>query len=236
MKDEFANRQAMHRTVVQVLETNRSAWEDLKPTQFTALAASLATKVTALETLIGEQTALITGGAERKEREENELEAIAHETGQALASYFEAQGREDKAAQVDLSLTRWQRMRHEQLLSTARQLHLSLTAELAANAADLVPYGLDAADALLLKKETDGFAAVIALPSGSIAERKALTAALRPSFREVSALLVEMDRLSLKLRSTEAGRHFVEVYKAARIVRDLGSGPANAPSPATPPP
>ncbi len=118
-------------------------------------------------------------------------------------------------------------------MSTRRSLTLHNTpaAALAASPEALVAYGLSPVDLADLTKELDDYAAVIETPSGGIATRKALTAALRPDFREVSMTLKSMDRLVLRFRRTPAGEAFAENWKTARVIRDLG---ANNPNPSPP--
>ena len=229
MKDEFANRQNMHLTVLRLLDSGefQIVWKNQPPAAFTALAAELAPKINDLTTIVAEQQAATTGFAADKEREEQELEAAAHEIGQALAGWFESVRREADAARIDLSLSAWQRLRDADLIAKARLLHQDLTAALATDAAALATYGLDATDATTLAKETEDFVKITANPAAAISRRKALTAALRPKFREVSELLARMDRLVLRFRKSEAGRRFADTWAASRIVRDLGgSAPA----------
>ena len=179
---------------------------------------------------------LYPGRAGDKDREEQELEDCAHEIGEALAGWFEDQGRQADAAPIDLALSTWQGLRDVELIAKAKLLHDKLTAALATDAAALVEYGLDATDATLLAKETADYEKLVATPAAAISGKKALTLALRPSFREVSELLGKMDRLVLRFRSTEAGARFAEAWKAARQVRDLGqAAPAeDEPTPPTP--
>jgi hypothetical protein len=190
--------------------------------------------VTALTDLISSQQADITGHAADKAREQQELETIAHEIGEALAGWFEDLGRRADAASIDLSLSAWQRLRDAELLAKGRLLHQSLTAALAEDAAGLADYGLDATDATLLAKETADFEAIIADPAAAAANRKSFTGILRPRFREVGDHLAKMDRLVLRFRNSEAGQHFANVWSAARSIRDLGTSAPAAPAP-TPP-
>ena len=75
---------------------------------------------------------------------------------------------------------------------------------------------------------------LIANPAAAISGRKALTAALRPKFREVAQLLAKMDRIVLRFRKTEAGANFVAPWQNARITRDLGSSAPAEPTAPTP--
>jgi len=234
MKNEFANRQNMHLAVLALLAdpTHQPAWKDQAPLAFTTRANALVPMVNALTDLISAQQTATTGHAADKEREEQELESAAHEISEALSAWFEDQNREADATKVSLSLSGWQRLRDTELIARARLLHASLTAALAENAASLAEYDLTAADATLLAKETADFEAIVANPAAAISARKALTAALRPKFREVSAVLTKMDRLVLRFRKTEAGTRFADTWQATRTIRDLGQA---APQPSAAP-
>lgn len=236
MKNEFANRQNMHHTVLALLAdpTHQIVWKGKAPVLFTTHANALGPKVNALTDLISGQTADTTGHATDKEREEQELEDCAHEIGEALAAWFEDHGREAEATPIDLSLSTWQGLRDVELIAKAKLLHGKLTAALATDATALADYGLEPADATLLAKETSDFEEIVADPAAAISGRKALTQALRPKFREVSELLAKMDRLVLRFRKTEAGRHFAAAWKNARIVRDLGISKPAEPTPPAP--
>lgn len=232
MKNEFANRHNMFLAVLSLLAepARHAAWKNQNPALFTTRAELLRAKVDALTGTISAQQADTTGHAADKEREEEELETIAHEISEALADWFEDQNNHADAAQIDIPFRTWQRMRDVELVAKAKLLHGKLTAALATDAAALADYGLDAADATLLAKETADFEKIIADPAAAIAGRKALTQALRPQFREVSELLVKMDRLVLRFRKTEAGRNFAAAWKNARIVRDLGESAPKVPT------
>jgi len=239
MKNEFANRQNMHLAVLALLAlladpAYQPVWKDKNPVLFTTRAAALGLKVNALTGLISGQQTDTTGHAADKDREDQELEDCAHEIGEALAGWFEDQGREADAAPIDLALSTWQSLRDVGLIAKAKLLHEKLTAALATDAAALVEYGLDAADATLLAKETADYEKLVATPAAAISGRKALTIALRPSFSEVSRLLAKMDRLVLRFRKTEPGARFAAAWKAARIVRDLGEAAPAEPAAPTP--
>jgi hypothetical protein len=238
MKNEFANRQNMHLAVVALLAdpAHQPAWKEQPPVAFTGRAAELVPLVGSLTDLIAAQQAATTGHAADKEREEQELEDAAHEISEALADWFEEQGREADAAKVSLSLSGWQLLRDVELIARAKLLHQSLVAALGENAASLGDHGLTAADATLLAKETADFETIVAQPAAAISGRKALTAALRPKFREVGKLLARMDRLILRFRRTAAGARFAETWAAARRIRDLGGAAAGGVEPAPPAP
>jgi hypothetical protein len=228
MIDEFANRHAMHLTILDLLERpeNTPIWMGARPYAFTAKAAQLREKVTALGETIRQQEAAITGFAAQKEREAQDVETLAHELGSALAGYHEDAGREAEAAMTDYPLTRWQAMRETSLLEKARLVHLKLLAAIAADADGLEQHGLNTEDATALLKEIEEYARIIESPQAAKATRKALTLSLRPRFRDISELLQSMDRLVLRFRSTPAGKQFAASWKSARRINQLGHGPA----------
>ena len=173
MQNEYANRQNMHLTVLKLLGNPefQTAWKDQKPTAFTARAAALRPLVEGLSSLLTAQQAATTGYAETKEREEEELETLAHQIGQTLADWYEENGREGDAAQIDLSLTAWQRLRDTDLIGKAKLLLKKLTAALAENPAGLAAHDLTPADATLLAKETADFEEIVADPAAAERER-----------------------------------------------------------------
>ena len=232
MKNEFANRQNMHLAVVALLAdpAHQAVWKDQPPQIFTTRANAFIGMVSALTDLIAAQQTATTGHAADKEREEQELETAAHEISEALADWFEDQNREADAATVSLSLSGWQGLRDAALIARAKLLHATLSAALAENASSLADYGLTPADATLLAKETADFEALVANPAAAISARRALTAALRPKFREVADVLGKMDRLVLRFRKTEAGTRFADTWKATRTIRDLGEAAAQTPT------
>ena len=237
MQDRYANRQNMHLTVLKLLANTEfhPAWKDQKPTAFTARAATLRPLVEGLGGLLSAQQAATTGYAETKEREEEELETLAHEIGQTLADWYEENGREGDAAQIDLSLTAWQRLRDVDLIGKAKLLHKKLGEALEEDPDGLAEHDLTPADATLLAKETKDFEDIVADPAAAISRRRALTLALRPKFREVAALLAKMDRLVIRFRKTAPGAAFSEAWTTSRIIRDLGSSaPGEEPEPPTP--
>ena len=237
MQDRYANRQNMHLTVLKLLANPefQPAWKDQKPTAFTTRAAALRPLVEGLTTLLTAQQAATTGYAETKEREEEELETLAHQIGQTLADWYEENGREGDSAQIDLSLTAWQRLRDVDLIGKAKLLHQKLTAALAENPAALAEHDLTPADATLLAKETADFAEIVADPAAAISRRRALTLALRPQFREVADLLKKMDRLVTRFRKTAPGAAFADAWTTSRIIRDLGeAAPGENTEPPTP--
>ena len=235
MKNEFNNRLGMAKTVLTTLDkaVNKAIWQGNPPLVFTTKVALLRTKVGQNETLLSEQEAIITGFADQKDASEIDLEDLAHETGVALSDYYDDHGHEDLSAQVDFSISTWRKLREESLVARARIVEKNLSDTLADDTAGLVDYDLTAADLTALSGAITSYNDIIQNPQAAIANRKALTKAARPSFRDMSVIFGSLDKLVLRFRKTDAGRQFVDAYLASRIVRDLGTGPAT-PTPPTP--
>ena len=235
MKDEFANRQNMHLTVLALLDdpTYQPVWQNQPPIVFTRKAADFRAKVDEISAVIRTQMADLTGRAEQKAREEDELETLAHSLGQALADYFLDNNREGDAAEIDLPPSAWARLRDPALLAKAKLLQQKLNAALATDAATLLEYGLTPADSAALAKETADYEQIIAAPAIGISIRRAHTQALRPTFREAADILDSLDRLILRFSSRPDGPRFLDAWTAARVIRDLGS---RSSEPNVPPP
>jgi hypothetical protein len=236
MNDQFLDRLAMHRTVLETLNKpeHKAVWQAAPPPIFGTKVATLQTKVGKLAELVTKHQTELTGIAEQKLIEEKELEDAAHEIGSSLAAYFEDQNQLDKAAEVELSRSGWRKLRDEQLLARAKTVSQRLGEELAGNGATLAPYALAAADKTALEKEIADYEKIIRSPQTAISGRRAITLSLRPHFREVSELLSSLDKLVLRFGNTEAGQAFVSAFQSARIVRESGGNPGPETTPPTP--
>ena len=236
MQNEYGNRQNMHLTVLKLIDTpeHEAGWKDQKPTALTTRAAQLRLLIHSLTALIAAQQAATIGYAETKDREEMKLETLDHEIGQTLADWYEENGREGDSAQIDLSLSAWQRLRDTALIAKSHLLHQKLTAALAENPTGLAEHDLTPADAILLAKELADFEEITADPAAAISRRRALTVTLRPKFAEVGTLLKKMDRLLLRFRRTEPGAAFANAWTTSRIIRDLGASAPAEPEPVVP--
>lgn len=234
MKDEFTNRLGMFRTVTDYLfdPANMPKWNGQPPLRFASRAAEAASGVNALEQFCQQQGAVITGSAADKAREEDELESAAYVLGQAVAECCRALGDEAGAHQCEFSLSQWRRMRDAALLAGARTVIATAQSVLGAHPAEAAECGITSAAITQCTQEADEFEALISAPQQAIAGRKGLTVQLRQRFNAVEAIFASMDALVDQF----ADRNFVESYKAARIVRDLGHGPGEPPPPPAPPP
>lgn len=234
MKDEFTNRLGAFRTTVDYLFSaeNNPKWNGQPPLRFTTRAADAASGANALAQFCQQQGTVITGPAADKAREERELEDAAHLLGNAVAECCRSMGDEHGAQQCEFSLTAWRRMRHETLLASARTVIATAQRILADHATEAGECGITGAAIADCTQEADDYQAVITAPQQAIAGKKGLTMQLRERFNTVEAMFASLDNLVDQFPD----KNFVNGYKAARVVRDLGHGPGAPEPPPAPPP
>jgi len=242
MESEFINRlDRCHRSLaVLALPEHKSVWNNQPPLIFTDKVAEAQLMVKAIEETQKKQEAGLGGFTAEKDREETELEDAAFALAQALVQYYTDHHDESEAGAFDLPISDWRKLRDQQLLAKS-QLVLDRVGALSVGGTATVAakYGLTPAAAQALTKERADYDAILNAPDAAVAVRKALTQGFRPAFRLLDRKFAELDRLIVQFRVTEAGRALVAAWKAARLVRDLGTGhrapPAATPPPATPP-
>ena len=265
MNDRDANRLEMFRTVNATLDlpAHLAVWQNQPPAIFTTQVTQFRSLLANLETTLVERQADITGRAERKRREEEELEWIAFSTGAALAVYYLTQQREDLAAEVDFPLSNWQGLRDADLIARSHLVLNRLRAALAGGSPNpgggdtitvtdaptndppipatqsLADYDLTTAHADELERELQEYETLVSSPQTSRAARAALTEALKPHFAAINSHLELMDRIILRYRATPAGINFHNAWTNARQLIDRGHGPStppDSPEPETPEP
>jgi hypothetical protein len=239
MEDEFINRLGMFNASSAVLDEPEFSpvWQDQPPLIFTTKVADARAMVAVLQEAQKDQEAGITGAAQEKDREEQELETAAHIMGQALVNYFNAAGQETEAAAVDLTPTEWAKLREQQLLAKSQLVIDSATAlTVGPDAAEAAKYGITPAAITELTDERTDFNDIVNAPQVAIAIRKALTKGFRPAFALVERKFKELDGLILQYRKTAPGRALIAAWKAARVIKGPGQGapaqPAPVPAPA----
>ena len=266
MNDRDANRLEMFRTVDATLNlpAHLAVWQNQPPAIFTTQVTQFRGLLADLEATLVARQADITGRAERKRREEEELEWIAFSTGAALAVYYLTQQREDLAAEVDFPLSNWQGLRDADLIARSHLVLNRLRGELAGGSpnpnpgggtitvtdvptndppisatASLASYDLTTVQANELERELQEYETLVSSPHTSRAARAALTEALKPHFAAINKHLELMDRIILRYRATPAGTNFHNAWTNARQLIDRGHGPStppDSPAPETPEP
>lgn len=234
MQDEFTNRLVMFKAAKTTLNEPqfKGVWFGQEPEMVGNKVLQATQALADLELFYRRQNSAITGVTQNKAREEREAVTVAYTMAGFLVEYFEAAGDENNAAKVRFSLHDLRRLRDEEAIAKMREVR-DLTRNLVENddsaiATAAAKYGITEARFLAVHKEVEEFAAVIAAPQASIAQRAALTKQLRDRFNAVEALFVSLDRLILAFDDTEAGRALIAAYQASRVIRKAGHSPDNA--------
>ena len=92
-------------------------------------------------------------------------------------------------------------------------------------------YGITNAKVMALSDELTIWGQILTTPGQAISTKKGLGTLLRPKFNEVSVKMHDLDDMILQFDETELGRQMIAAWKAGRIVRDLGHGPKDDPTP-----
>ena len=132
MQGEFKDRLARHRKTLTYihLPANHTIWFNQAPKLFTTLAASFKQGVDAFGTAHEAQSAPVSWAQQNKE--EKELEDLAHPLSNALYLHLTATGHADTAAEWEMELTDWRKLDEQLLLDKGLRLHTQLLAALAA--------------------------------------------------------------------------------------------------------
>ncbi len=214
---------------------NLTLWKDKAPLKFTEKAALAETTFGIFTEIARKQSAVITGNAQDKLREEKELEDEAYKIARAVVNCARDDKDETLAAKYDFPISSWRRLRNEALLQRARDLETDATALTAGpHAIEAAKYGITATSIAKLKKEGDDYHRCITAPRDAISERTILTADLQTKSREILDLFDQMDDLALQFKGTPAGDSFVTAYLASGLIIERGRGPS-APTPPVPP-
>lgn len=216
MHDEFDNNLAMARRVKSYLEApeNKPIWENQPPLRFTTRAVELYPAIDDFAALAARQSTPARGSADQQNIHEKALEDAAHPLANALREYYLDNARADEAAEWDLSLSDWRRMREQALLGKAQRLHDQIRA---VGAGEGGPYGMSDAARTNLDEMIGDYAEAIGKPTEKRARKAADTASLRPAWRGVREILEAMDNLVVQFPAS-----FSQGWFAARRIDDRG--------------
>ena len=230
MDDIIANQLASYRTRLACLDQpgHLAIWQNQPPVIFTAKVEEARTLSAELAGLAARQSAPITGVAADKDREETDLEDEAHKLARAIVRFAKDQDDETLAAKYDLPISSWRGMRDEALIQRARLLETDSGEVVAGpDSAAADGYGVTPAAVAALAQEADDYEAIIAAPDDAIADRGALTAALRPKSRQTRAKFDELEDFLPQFRGSPEGDEFVAQYIASTRIIDRGHGPGD---------
>ncbi len=220
MQATLFNRLAMFRSVDTALESHKPTWENQPPLIFTNKVAAFKSMLGGLEELVAKQEADLTGLAELKDMEREDVAELSFEIGESLSGYFDDTDRPDLSNDIDYSESSWSKMRDERLLAKSKTLLARLRDALAADAATLANYDLTSTHADDLEREIGEYEPLIGAPQAANQERSTITERLPQEFRAVTRHLAGMDKNVRRFGRTAAGRAFADAYFASRRIID----------------
>lgn len=216
---------------------HKPVWNGKEPADFTPDLAQIQTDYAGVTAKAAQAEAATGGAADAKAAAETALEDAAFVLARACAIHFKKGGDLDRYGKVDVSKSDIVKLRTQDLANKATAIRDLATAAQAET--DAAKRGVTAARIAALTAAITAFTKVMNAPRGQIVNRSAL---LREVETDVAALVVKVtdaDDLVLQFDGTEAGRRFIEAWRRARIIVDLGGGPnppdAPAPTPAAAP-
>lgn len=219
---------------------NTAVWNGNPPLDFTTDIATLQTGYNAVIAKAALADGAAGGAGDAKAQAEAALEDAAHLLARALANHFKKTNNLDKLGQVDVTKSQIVQLRNQDLLE--RSTAIRDLANATATEPGAAGRGVTPARITTLTNAINAFAAVMNLPRGQIVSRSTL---LKEVETDIAALLEQatsLDDLVMQFDGTDAGKHFIEEWKRARMIVDNGgshnhgSNPAPAPAPATPKP
>jgi hypothetical protein len=212
-----------------------TVWQGNDPADFETDIGTLATGYEAAM----EKDALAegaTGGAgDAKAQAELVLEDAAFKLARALANHYTKTGNLDSLGKVNYTKTDIVKLRQQDLVDVATAIRdFGTTAATETGAAGR---GVTTARVTMLTTAIDAFKKVMNNPRSQIVNRSTLK---KEVATDVAALVVQvtaMDDLVLQFDGTDAGKRFIQAWKAARIIVDTGGGHSSPPpTPPTPKP
>lgn len=215
MTNRQENKNSMYYAVNRTCDKHTKVWEGL-PAYATA---SKEFKVTfnEIQDVGGNQMINITGIAENKQKEEEEMINLTLFVGSGVFAYASVISDHELQRKVQCSPSGLKRMTDTELRNMCNEVFKA-----AVKVVDLLAdYGVTMEDVKQLQKEIDDYAQVIAAPRDALITRAKATARLEELFDQADKILKEqMDKLMIMFK-TKAPDFYNEYFNARKIV-DLG--------------
>jgi hypothetical protein len=208
-------------------------WNGHPPLDFTIDIATLTTGYIAVTAKAALADGASGGAGDVKAQAETALEDAAYVLARALTTHFKKTNNLDKLAQVDLTKSEIVKLRQQNLLdktTAIRDLAAATVAE--PNAAGR---GVNAARITTLTNAITAFTGVMNNPRGQIVNRSTLLKEVDTDTAKLLEQVADLDDLVLQFDGTDAGKRFIEAWKRARMIVDIGGGHSNGGTPPTPP-
>lgn len=198
-----------------VCEEHAAAFGGLTP--FVNAFDELKANIGALELAIRKQERSLVGVALDKRFKRDAMTDRTLQVANGLFAYAVEKGDLDLRERADLNRTDLQRGRD----TVVAQRCANVLADGTAHAADLVAYGIEAADLAALATAIDRYVATIGSPRTALTVRKGATAEIALLLKDSLKVLTQrMDKLMGEFR--EAAPDFHQRYFDARIIVDAG--------------
>jgi len=218
------NKFSMYRAVYSVLNENQTevatipALESAK-TNFNTLMTSINEKDNAYKTSTAGKTDA------KKNVKETLLDVLVPCTN-SLFAYASKAKIADLKANTNVSISKFRQMRDNDFINKARSIHDLLNS----NVASLADYGITAAKVTELNEKLNDYADAIGNKDASYASKSAARQTLSQLFDQADVVLKnEIDSLMESFKT--ANEIFYNKYWSARVIKDLGLGHNDKPTP-----
>lgn len=215
---------------------HKSAWLGNPPEDFEEDLGGLQASYAAITAKAALAEAATGGGGDAKAVAEVALEDAAHVIARALALHFKKTGDLDRRGKVNLTKSAIVKLRDQDLVNQCIAIRDLGTAAATENGA--AGRGVTAARVAALTAAIANFTKVMSLPRGQIVNRSTLLKEIETDVAGLLEAVRDLDDLVAQFDGTEAGKRFIEAWKRARIIVDIGGGGgggANKPAVTAPP-
>lgn len=212
----------------------KPVWEGQEPADFATDIAKLATDHAAVSLKAAQADAATGGAADEKAVAEATLENIAHTLARALANHFKKTGDLDRHGKVDYTKSEIVKLRTQELVTQTtaiRDIAQGAVAE-----TDAAKRGITPARIATLTAAIAAYTKVMNAPRGQIVNRSALLKEVETDTAALVEFVNDMDDLVLQFDTTPTGHRFMEAWKRARIIVDVGGGNGGGEEKPTPTP
>jgi len=211
----------------------KPVWAGNPPADFGNDLATVTADYGETNTKAAQAEAATGGAADVKAMAEAALEDAAYVLARALTNHFKKTGALDLRAKVDLSKSEIVQLRNQDLVVKTTEIRdLGTAAQSDAGAAGR---GVTAARVATLTAAIGAFQKAINTPRGQIVNRSTLLKEVETDVASLLEQLRDMDDLVLQFGESDAGKRFVEAWKRARIIVDVGGGHGSSDTPPAPP-
>lgn len=197
-------------------------WQGKDPADFGTDLAQLATGHAAVINKAAQWEAATGGAADAKATAESVLEDAAYRLARACYNHFKKSGDLDRAGKVDYTRTEIVKLRTQELVNQSTAIRD--LAQAAIVEPDAAKRGLTAAKVSALSAAITAYTAVMNAPRGQIVNRSALGKEIDTDTAALLELVSDMDDLVIQFDTTDLGQRFIEAWKRARIIVDVGGG------------